>query len=75
MPEAVLLGGVLFRALAGGLYFIHPHRDAKGGVNLCPHLGVGPVVIILCPVDHGIEGEVMFPTLEDVQSFLVRLGV
>ena len=73
LAEGVLLGGVLPRGLEGRLHLVWLDGDAQGRVGLPPHLGVGPVVLRLRPVDDGVERRVGLPPLEYVLGLLVRL--
>ena len=73
LPEGVLLGGILLGGVTRRPHLVDAHCDAQGGVGFFPHLGVRPIVPLVRAVDHGIEGGVDFPALQDVLGLLVCL--
>ena len=73
LTESVLLAGVLHGGLAGGFHLVDANRDAEGRVRLFPHFGVCPVLVLLRPVYHGVEGRIVFPPLLDVDGLLMHL--
>ena len=73
LPEGVLFGGILLGRVTRRPYLVDAHRDAQGGVGFLPHLGVCPIVPLVCAIDHGIESGVDLPALQNILGLLVCL--
>ena len=58
LSEAVLLGGILPCRIARRLYLVYTDRDTERRIRPLPDLRVCPILILLCAVDHRIEGRV-----------------
>ena len=71
LPEGILLAGILLCRVAGSFNFINANCDIQARIGFSPHLGVCPIVRIICTVDHRIKSRIDFTAVQDVLCFLV----
>ena len=55
MPEGVLLTGILLGRFAGGLYLIHPNRDAERWVGFLPDFRIRPIICFMKTIHNNLN--------------------
>jgi len=73
LAEDVLLARILARALTCGAHLLDRDGLPQRGVGLFPDLRIRPVLALVGPVDHRVEGAVVLAALQDIARLLVLL--